>query len=295
LAGPSSKRVETEIHSIKVQGNVWMVVGAGRANMAVQVGEDGVLLVDTGAPGTADAVLAEIRRITDKPIRIIINTSADLDHVGNNEVFGGLPGGATTKNGSGPTPLIVAHSNVLTRMHSSRPASAPYPLAALPGDAYLLRQREFFFNGEAIQVIHQPSAFTDGDSVVLFRGSDVLVAGDLFTTTNYALFDPDRGGSFNGILSALNAMLHITVPRRMQEGGTYIIAGRGRISDEADLAESRDQVQMIRDRISALIRQGMTFDQIKDMRPILDFEGRYDRPEWTTEQFLAAVYRELRK
>jgi len=285
----------TDVHSIRVQGSVWMLVGAGPANIAVQIGDDGVLLVDTGAPGTADAVLAEIRRLTDKPIRIIINTSADPDHVGNNEVLGALAGGATTKNGRGPTPLIVAHSNVLTRMSASGPSSNTYPLPALPSDAYLFSQREFFFNGESIQIIHQPSAHTDGDSVVLFRGSDVLAAGDLFTTTNFALFDSQRGGSFKGILTALNAMLHITVPRQMQEGGTYIIPGHGRISDEADLAESRDQVQMIRDRVADLVQQTMKLDQIKGMRPILDFEGRYSRPDWTADQFLAAVYGELQQ
>jgi glyoxylase-like metal-dependent hydrolase (beta-lactamase superfamily II) len=270
-----------------------MLVGAG-PNIAVQVGADGVLMVDTGAPGTADAVLAAVREITDKPIRFIVNTSADPERVGNNAAFGMLPGGATTGSGRGPTPQIVAHTNVLTRMTRDEPGRAPYPLGALPTDAYLGAKRDFFFNGEVVQVLHQPGATTDGDSIVHFRGSDVIVAGDLFTTTHLARFDPARGGRFEGVLAALNAMLDIAVPRVMQEGGTYIVPGRGRVSDEADLVEVRDQVHMIRDRVRELASiERLTLEQVRARRPLLDIEGRYAQPEWSADRFLDAVYREL--
>ena len=281
------------VRSVHVQGNVWMLVGAG-PNLVMQVGDEGVLLVDTGAPGTADAVLAAIREVTDKPIRFIVNTSADRERVGNNAVFGVLPGGSTTGSGRGPTPQIVAHSNVLTRMNRDEPGRAAYPASALPTDAYLAARRDLFFNGEVVQIVHQPSATTDGDSLVHFRGSDVIAAGDLFTTTHFARFDSNRGGRYQGVLSALNAMLDIAVPRFMQEGGTYIIPGRGRISDEADLVEVRDQVYMIRDRVRELaVTEQMTLDQVRARRPLLDIEARYDRPEWSAELFLEAVYREL--
>ena len=283
----------TQVRGLHVQGNVWMIVGAG-PNIAMQVGEDGVLLVDTGAPGTADAVLAAIRAITDKPIRFIVDTSAHPDRVGNNAAFGVLPGGSTTRTGRGPTPQIVAHASVLTRMNRDEDGRPAYPAGALPTDAYLGGRRDFFFNGEAVQILHMPGAATDGDSIVHFRGSDVIVAGELFTTTHFARFDAARGGRYEGVLAALNAMLDIAVPRAWQEGGTYIVPGRGRISDEADLAEVRDQVHMIRDRVRALaVDQHLTLDDVRARRPLLDIESRYDGVDWPAARFLEAVYREV--
>jgi cyclase len=293
ISAPAAAPAPAGLRAVHVQGKVWMLVGSGK-NLALQVGDDGVLLVDTGASGTADAVLAAIREVTDKPIRFIVNTSADPDRVGNNAVLGVLAGGSTARSGRGPTPQIVAHANVLTRMNREEAGQAAYPAGALPTDAYLGARREFFFNGEVVQIHHQPSAATDGDSVIHFRGSDVIVAGDVFTTTHFARFDPARGGRFQGVLDALNAMLDIAVPRAWQEGGTLIVPGRGRISDEADLVEVRDQVYMIRDRVRDLATvQRLTLQQVRARRPLLDVESRYDRPDWTAEMFLAAVYREV--
>jgi glyoxylase-like metal-dependent hydrolase (beta-lactamase superfamily II) len=288
LAAPAA--AASGVQAIKVQGNVWMLTGAG-GNIAMQVGDDGVMLVDTGARGTADAVLAAIRKITDAPIRFIVNTSADPEHTGNNAVFGELAGGATTGKGSGPTPQIIAHAQ--THYHMSRdPADPDSPLAGVPTDAYLGSKRDLFFNGEVIQIVHAPAARGDGDSFVHFRGSDVIVAGDLYTTTRFAQFDPAVGGSYQGVLDGLNAMIDIAVPKFMQEGGTYIIPGHGRVSDEADLVEVRDQVHMIRDRFADLVGKNMTLQQVKAMRPLIDFERRYDRPEWTADRFAEAVYNE---
>ena len=283
----------TQVRGVHVQGNVWMIVGAG-PNLAVQVGEDGVLLVDTGAPGRADAVLAAIRAITDKPIRFIVNTSAHPDRVGNNAALGVIPGGSTTRSGRGPTPQIVALASVPPRLTGYEDGRPAYPAGALPTDAYLAARRDFFFNGEAVQILHMPGAATDGDSIVHFRGSDVIVAGDLFTTTHFARFDATRGGRYEGVLAALNTMLDIAVPRAWQEGGTYIVPGLGRISDEADLAEVRDQVHMIRDRVRALAKdQRLSLDEIRARRPLLDVEARYDRADWTAGRFLEAVYQEV--
>jgi glyoxylase-like metal-dependent hydrolase (beta-lactamase superfamily II) len=282
------------IETFKVQGNVWMIVGAG-ANIVAQVGEDGVLLVDTGAPGTADAVLAALRTITTKPIRFIVNTSAEPDHVGNNAVFGALPGGSTTREGRGPTPQIVAHSDVLTQMGREEGAGA-YPASALPTDAYLGRQRDFSFNGEAIQIVHMPAARGSGDSIVHFRNSDVIAAGDVYATETFAKFDPDAGGTIGGVIAAQNVILDRAVPLAMQEGGTMVVPGHGRVSDEADVVEVRDQVYMMRDRITDLaVRQKLAPAQVKARRALIDFEARYSRADWTTDQFTDAVIRDLMK
>jgi glyoxylase-like metal-dependent hydrolase (beta-lactamase superfamily II) len=278
---------------IRVQGNVWMVVTAA-GNVAVQVGEEGVLLVDTGAAGSADAVLAAIRTITDKPIRYIVNTSTAPESVGNNAVLATLGGGATTRAGKGPTPAVIAHENVLTRMTAADGGREAYPVGGWPTDAYLLQKRTIYFNGEAIEILHLPSAYSDGDSIVHFRRSDVIVTGRLMTTTHFPRWNPALGGSYQGVLNSLNVMLDIAVPRLMQEGGTYLIPGQGRVSDEADLAEIRDQVQMIRDRFQDLaVRQKLTLPQATAMNPLIDFEQRYARPDWTAPQFAEAVYREV--
>jgi cyclase len=281
------------VQVVRVQGNVWMVV-TPNGNLAVQVGEEGVVLVDTGAAGDADAILAAIRTITDKPIRYIINTSAAPERVGSNGVIATLPGGATTKPGQGPTPAVIAHEKVLTRMTGDDGGRAAYPAGGWPTDAFLLSKRTLYFNGEVIEVIHQPAAYSDGDSIVHFRKSDVIVAGRLLTTTHFPRFDPSRGGTYQGVLNSLNAMLDITVPRFMQEEGTYIVPGQGRIADEADLTEIRDQAQMIRDRFMDLaVKKRLPIDRARAMNPLIDLEQRYDRPDWTTEQFSAAVYAEV--
>jgi cyclase len=281
------------VRAMKVQGNVWMLAGAG-ANLAMQVGDDGVALVDTGRAGTADAVLAAIRSVTTKPIRYIINTSADADHVGNNSVFGALRSGAGGR--TGPTPTITAHESVLTRMSRPDPGgNTPFPVDAWPTDAYIWKQRSAFFNGEPIDIIHAPAAHSDGDTLVYFRGSNVLVAGDLFTTTSLPLINRAHGGTSAGLLAALNRMLDIAVPAAMQEGGTYVIPGHGRVSDEADLVEYRDMVHIVRDRITDLVtRQKLTLQQVKAQRPLLGFAERYGRPEWTADMVVETLYGELR-
>ena len=279
------------VRAVKVQGNVWMITGAG-ANLAMQVGDDGVTLVDTGAAGTGDAVLAAIRRVTDKPIRYIINTSADPDHVGNNAVFAALRSGGT----AGPTPGVIAHERVLVRMSTpGANGEAPYAVAAWPTDAYIWRTRNIFFNGEPIDILHQPAAHSDGDTVVYFRGSNVIVAGDAYTTTSLPRIDRGAGGTSAGMLAALNRMLDIAVPAQMQEGGTYIIPGHGRVSDEADLVEYRDMLHIVRDRVTDLaVRQKLPLAQVKAQRPLLGFVERYGRPDWTGEMFIDTLYEELR-
>ena len=128
-----------------------------------------------------------------------------------------------------------------------------------------------------------------------FRGSNVLVSGDLFTTTNLPLIDRKQGGTSKGMLDALNAIIDIAVPENMQEGGTFVIPGHGRVCDEADVVESRDMLYEIRDRMQDLVRvQHLTLDQVKAKRPVLGWEGRYSRPEWTTDMFVDALYEEFK-
>jgi cyclase len=285
------------IHTLHVQGDVYMMVGAG-GNITLQIGDDGVLLVDTGNGQSASDVVKAVRALTDKPIRYIINTSADPDHVGGNDAIGKLGStiaGGNVGAGAGVGAGIIAHENVLNRMSAPTGQQASSPSAAWPTDTYFTRKKELFFNGEAIEIIHQTSAHTDGDSIVFFRRSDVVSAGDLFLTTTFPVIDLQRGGSIHGIVEALNRILDITIPKDKQEGGTYVIPGHGRLCDEADVLEYRDMVTIIRDRIQDMVTRGMTMEQVDAARPTLDYDGRYGATtgSWTTGMFVEAVYRNL--
>lgn len=286
-----------EIEILPVQGNVYALFGAG-GNTTVQVGSGGVLVVDTQFAGLSEKLLAAIRKLSDQPIRYVINTHVHGDHIGGNEAL--IAAGATVAGGNVARAIgdaregakAFAHENVLLDLIGQE--SAP-PIGSWPTDTYVEGPRELFFNGEAIQLIHQPAAHTNGDSIVYFRGSDVVSTGDVFMTTIYPVIDLQRGGTLNGIIDALNNIIALTIPRDRQEGGTMVVSGHGRIADEADVVEYRDMLTIIRDRIQHMIDNGMSLEAVKEAQPTFDYDPRYgaDSGFWTTEQFVEAAYRSL--
>ena len=286
-----------EIDVLPVQGNVYMLVGAD-GNVSVQVGEEGVLIVDTLREELSDRLLAAIRELSGGPIRYVISTHAHADNTGGNatiaqagsNIAGGNVLGAIAD--AGETAKIIAHENALIAMSA---AETPLPFEAWPTDTYFTDRKEVFFNGEAVQVLHQPAAHTDGDSIVFFRRSDVISTGDIFLTTRYPYIDRENGGTFQGIIDALNRIIDLTVPADRQEGGTMVIPGQGRLCDEADVVEYRDMLTIIRDRIRYQVEQGASVREVLDARPTLDYDGRYgvDSGFWTTEQFITAIYEEM--
>jgi cyclase len=303
-AGSAHAQQNSDIHVLHVQGNVYMLVGAV-GNIAVQVGNDGVLLVDTGAAQMTDQVLATVKQlakpVTNRPIRYIINTHFHPDHTGGNEKLRAagatITGGNVAGNISDATEgaALFAHENVMKRMSAPTGSQASRPAGAWPTDTYFGDKKEFFFNGEAIQLFHPNSAHTDGDSIVFFRRSDVISAGDIFMTTNYPIIDLQNGGSINGVIDALNFILDLTIPAEKQEGGTMVIPGHGRLCDEADVVEYRDMVTIIRDRIQDMIKKGMTLEQVKAAKPTRDYDPMYGSTTgfWTTDMFVEAVYKSL--
>jgi len=272
-----------------------MLVGAG-GNTTVQVGADGVHVVDTKVAQASGALLAAIKTLSDQPIRYVVNTHAHPDHVGGNEavaragstIAGGNVSGTIADASEGAA--IVAHENVLVRMSRASPA---LPFGAWPTDTYISGHKDLYFNGEAVEIINRPAAHTDGDSIVFFRKSDVISAGDIFTTTLYPVIDD--GGSIQGIIDSLNYIIDLTVPADRQEGGTMVIPGHGRLADEADVVEYRDMLTIIRDRVQSLIEHGKTLAEVQAARPTRDYDGRYGAQSgfWTTTQFVEAVYRSL--
>jgi glyoxylase-like metal-dependent hydrolase (beta-lactamase superfamily II) len=298
VAGPQQASAEIEV--LPVQGNVYLLAGAG-ANITMQIGPLGVVVVDTGLARMSDQVLAAIRKLSDKPIQYIINTHADADHTEGNDnirragvtITGANVAGNLTDAMEGAQ--IIAHENVLNRMSAPTGKQAPTPFGAWPTETYVSGQKELHFNDEPIQVIHQRNAHTDGDSLVLFRHSDVISTGDIFVTTSYPFIDVERGGSVQGEIDALNNILDLAIPKHDEEGGTYIIPGHGRICDEFDVLEYRDMVTIIRDRIQASIKKGLTLDQIKAARLTLDYDARYDAKSGpgASGNFVEAVYKSL--
>jgi glyoxylase-like metal-dependent hydrolase (beta-lactamase superfamily II) len=267
-----------------------MISGDG-GNITVQVGSQGVLVVDTGLAPLAPKAMAEIRKLSKGPIHYIINTHVHPDHVGGNEAFTKM----IPPNRAQPL-LIIAQENVLNRMTTPVTGSTtpPYQIG-LPSDEYFLPFKDLHYNGEAIIVYHEPKAHTDGDSVILFRGSDVVSAGDIFTPDGYPFIDLERGGSVQGEIAALNFILDLAVPADKQEGGTLIIPGHGHLCEEAEVVEYRDMIVIVKDRIQDMLKKGMTLAQIKAAQPTIDYDTQYVSANSfvKTDQFVEAVYKSL--
>jgi glyoxylase-like metal-dependent hydrolase (beta-lactamase superfamily II) len=324
-----------EIKVLPVQGNVYMLIGAG-ANIAASIGRDGILLVDTGRSDMSTKVMSKILELATaissspqpirclglhcpgtpagwtspsmnaviaspappKPVRFIINTSVDSDHTGGNERLAALPADAKIVGvtfppvGVAPGATVITHENILKRMSEPGPGEKAAPSGALPTDTYHNDSYKIseFFNNEGIQLVHTPAAHTDGDSMVFFRYSDVIAAGDILRTDSYPVIDVAKGGTVNGVLDGLNKLLDMAIPEFRSQGGTMIIPGHGRLCDTGDVANYRNMVAILRDRVQDLVNKGMTLEQVKAAKPTMDYDGLYGSPT----AFIEAAYKTLK-
>jgi cyclase len=297
---------QSDMETLPVRGQVSMI-SAGGVNVLVQVGSQGVLVVDTMSEPQSERLIAAMRALAgSRPIRYVINTHAHPEFTGGNLkvaaagaqlVAGNFAGqvGQGAVEGVVPQAFVVAHENVLKAMSAPTGDQPPTPFGAWPTDTFFQREKTMYFNGEGIELTHVAAASTDGDILVFFRSSDVIAAGDIYSTLAYPRIDVKRGGSVNGVIEGLNRLIDVAISEQFTEGGTRIVPGRGRISDEFDVVEYRDMVTIIRDRVDALIKKGRSLDQVKASRPTLDWEPRYGSATgpWTTAMFVEAVYRSL--
>ena len=296
---PPVRPARTTFEVLPVQGSVYLVAGPG-GNITVHASDDGVLLVDTSPAAMTEQFLATLRTTSNKPISYIINTSADADHLGGNEPLskaGEDPGGNAPGNFGFRVDIahIIAHENVLKRISAPSGERSPMPFAAWPTSTYFGERKTMFLGDDPIEILPQPSAHTDGDSIVFFRHSDVIAAGDVFMTDRYPVIDLARGGTMQGVLDALNRIIDLAIPRFNQQGGTLIVPGHGRIGNESDVAEYRDMATIVRDRVQAMVMRGASLEQVKAARPTLDYDGVYGATTgpWTTDMFVDALYRDL--
>jgi glyoxylase-like metal-dependent hydrolase (beta-lactamase superfamily II) len=305
----AQQAASTDLAVVELRPNFYLIGGAG-GNIVAQIGPSGVIVVDSGRTDAADRVIAAIRRLTPLPIRYVLNTGMDADHVGGNEklskagmtiLAGALAAGAglgdnlVTNNGAAS---VLAHENVLTRMSAPTGQTSPFPIGLWPTKTFQYRQYSMYLNGEGIQVIHMPNAHTDGDTVVYFRRGDVIATGDLIDTRRWPVIDVARGGSLQGELDALNRLMDMTVynlPLQWELDRTLLVPGHGHVYDKLDLLEYRDAVTVVRDRVKALIGEGKTLDQVKAANPTLGYRSQYgaESGPWTTDMFVEVVYKQL--
>lgn len=285
------------VEAVQVRPNFYMIVGAG-ANIGVQIGADGVVVVNSGTREASAQVMAAIQKLTRAPIRYVINTSASAD------VVGGTP---TLSKGRGLLG-VMAHENVLNAMSAPTGQASPFPIEAWPTETFTEPQKHIFLNNEGIEIIHQPAAHSDGDTVVFFRKSDVVVAGHIVDDTRFPVIDLAHGGSIQGELDALNRMIDLAIPPgpfvgtpvgpiagSEMPGGTEVLPAYGRLYRQLDLVEYRDMVAIITGTIKYMIDQKMTVEQVKSAAPAKAWEPRFGATSgpWTTNQFVEAVYKSL--
>lgn len=298
-----------KLEALQLRSNFYMIAGGG-SNIGVQIGPDGVVLVDAGSLEASDQVVAAIHKMTDLPIRYIIDTGADADHVGGN---GKLAKAGRSIFAAGTTPIggqfasamtngfaatILATDNVLLRMSAPTGQKAPFPSDAWPTETFTVKRSYIYLNHEGIEIFAEPAAHSDADSTVFFRASDVIAAGDILDSTRFPVIDLAKGGSIQGEIEALNHVIELSVqpiPFVNSEGGTYIIPGHGRILELIDVVEYRDMIVTIRDIIQDMIQREMTLAQIEAASPAKAYESEYgsNSGPWTTNDFIQAVYESL--
>jgi cyclase len=269
---------KVEIKTTKLADNFYTLEGQG-GTIGILTGPDGIFMVDTQFAPLSQKIAAAIKQVSNQPIRFIVNTHVHGDHTGGNENF--------AKMGA----VIISRNELRDRLAHPAPGAngapvAPAPAAALPLITYE-GQMTFHMNGEDIRLIPIPRAHTDGDTMVYFPGPDVIMTGDFYRSVQYPNIDRGNGGSLNGMLDGLGRIIGLAGPN------TKIVPGHGPMVGRAEVIAHRDMILAIRDKVSQLISQGKSQDDVMAAHPTADFDAKVPNSKETTQRFVAQVYAEL--
>ena len=269
-----------QVTSQQLAPRVFALFGSG-GNMGLLVGDDGAVLIDDQYAPLSDKIRAAIAKLTDKPVRFIVNTHLHGDHTGGNEAFG--------KSGA----VIVAHDNVRKRLSTSQfsqrfnRTTPPSPYAALPVVTFA-EDLTLHLDGDSIRVVHVPPAHTDGDAFIYFAKANVIHMGDTFTNGSYPFVDVSSGGTIDGYLTAADRVLAIANDQ------TRIIPGHGAVASKADLQEFRRVVGTIRDRVAAMVKQGKSLTEVAAAKPTAEWDATWGKGFMTPDVFLDIVYNDVK-
>ena len=287
---------------LHVQDQVYMLYGAD-VNVTVQIGEGSLVFVDSPDPAVIPDMMSMIREISDRPAHYLITTHLDPLHIAGNDIINTLgdnsgvglfrPDSSVAVGGAISGVAIISHENVLNRFYLTEHDIPELTVT----NTYFSERKDFFENDEAIIVYHLANAHTDGDSIVYFRGSEVISTGDIYTPGLYPEIDIERGGSINGLIEGLNFIIELMVPGPFAEGGTYVVPGHGRIGDEIDVVEYRNMVYIVRDRVINLMEEGASLDEVLASDPTFDYDTEYGgtRGGPTNVEFITSVYQSLQR
>jgi cyclase len=271
---------KVEIMTTKLADNFYTLEGQG-GTIGVLAGPDGVFMVDSQFAPLSEKIAAAIKQISDRPIRFLVNTHVHGDHTGGDENFGKM--GVT----------ILARENLRNRLEHPSPGAngqpgVPMPPAGLPVITYdaPLTMR---LNGEEIRLIPAPKAHTDGDTFVQFVNANVIMTGDFYRSIQYPNIDRTNGGSLQGLIDALNAVIKAAGP------ATKIVPGHGPVVDRAAVTAHRDMVVALRDKVAKLVKEGKTQEQVVAAKPTADYDAKVQQPGTTADRFVGQLYAELKK
>jgi cyclase len=271
---------QVQIKTTKIGGNFYTLDGSG-GTIGVLAGPDGVLMVDAQFAPLSDKIVAAIKQISDGRIRFLVNTHVHGDHTGGNENIGKL--GAT----------ILARENLRARLMKPAPLANGQPgvptaavgLPVVTYDAPIV----FHMNGEDVQLIPVPVAHTDGDTMVYFPNTNVIMTGDFYRSTGYPNIDRANGGTMNGMLAGFDAIIKLARP------DTKIIPGHGAIVDKTAVAAHKAMMEGVRDKVAPLVRQGKTQEEVVAAKLTAEFDSKVTgATPMTADRFVGQLYQELK-
>ena len=273
---------KVEYTTVRITDSLFMLSTPVGGNVGVSIGADGVVLIDDQYAELTPKLRAAVALLSDKPVRFLINTHWHGDHTGGNAAFG--------TQGA----VILAQGNVRKRMSSVQVGSLsgrqtpPSPAAGWPVVSFD-ESVSLHLNGDDLSIFHVPAAHTDGDAIVMFRQANVVHMGDTFFVGSYPFVDNNSGGTYDGMISAVDGMLSRV------DDNTRIIPGHGPLAGKKELQQFRDMMVTVRGRVQKLIKAGKTQDEVIAAKPTADYDAQWAGGFWKPEQWVARVYIDLKR